>query len=546
MTKDTTPRKAYSYQRFSSPEQASGSSIYRQTEVTEQYCRDNGLILEDSCKLHDHGVSAFRGRNSDVGNLSLFLDACTRGRVHPNSVLVLENCDRLSRDEVLEALGIVQKILKAGVEIHTLRPHAIYTSKSLNDIGTLFGMLLEFYRAHAESERKSELNSKAWQKRRKDASEGKGTIITSSIPAWLGLVEKKFVVNEERAEIVRWIFNQAKDLGTNLIIKSLNERGIPTFGRGKFWSHGTLTKLLHNTATIGIFQPTKREGNTFRKQGTPIEGYYPPILSEGLFYEVQTALTQRFATRGRTGKQVSSLFSGLIVDAKTGDTFHLEKSQHKRYPMRLVRYAARCQAVAYQSFPYEIFERCFLEFVKELRPVDFMPSEASDTETKLSKLSGDLTKIQFKISAVKQQIEVADFNANLFDVLGNLEKREKQIAEQLQQAKAESDNPATELLGEIQSTIDLVDNATTEQIFEIRTRIKSQIRRLVSKIEASIVVVNRNQTRCFLSKIHFRTGGIRPLLIRHDRLQGVLATSTKTLWVGQELNETDIEFLTME
>ena len=52
---------AYSYLRMSTPEQLKGDSLRRQTEATKKYADLNGLTLDQSLKLEDLGVSAFKG-----------------------------------------------------------------------------------------------------------------------------------------------------------------------------------------------------------------------------------------------------------------------------------------------------------------------------------------------------------------------------------------------------------------------------------------------------------------------------------------------------
>jgi DNA invertase Pin-like site-specific DNA recombinase len=57
-----TRPKAYSYLRFSTPEQMKGDSFRRQTELTRQYAEENGLELDDSLSFYDLGVSPFEER----------------------------------------------------------------------------------------------------------------------------------------------------------------------------------------------------------------------------------------------------------------------------------------------------------------------------------------------------------------------------------------------------------------------------------------------------------------------------------------------------
>jgi Resolvase, N terminal domain len=87
------PKKAYSYQRFSSAKQRHGDSVRRQAEAAERFCKEHYLLLVDT--FRDEGVSGFHGRNfSDESALSAFLKLVEKGTIEKGSVLVVENMDR--------------------------------------------------------------------------------------------------------------------------------------------------------------------------------------------------------------------------------------------------------------------------------------------------------------------------------------------------------------------------------------------------------------------------------------------------------------------
>ena len=52
---------AYSYIRFSSPEQARGDSLRRQTELRNAWLEKSGVFLDTGLTLRDEGVSAYSG-----------------------------------------------------------------------------------------------------------------------------------------------------------------------------------------------------------------------------------------------------------------------------------------------------------------------------------------------------------------------------------------------------------------------------------------------------------------------------------------------------
>ncbi len=59
---DNTP-KAYSYIRFSTPEQIKGDSLRRQEIEAEKYATMQGLTLAENQKLKDLGKSGYKGFN---------------------------------------------------------------------------------------------------------------------------------------------------------------------------------------------------------------------------------------------------------------------------------------------------------------------------------------------------------------------------------------------------------------------------------------------------------------------------------------------------
>ncbi|HEX3800709.1 MAG TPA: recombinase family protein [Verrucomicrobiae bacterium] len=65
---DENVKTAYSYVRFSTPQQSLGDSTRRQVEAAEQFCKENGYALDKSITLHDKGVSAFKGANTSLRN----------------------------------------------------------------------------------------------------------------------------------------------------------------------------------------------------------------------------------------------------------------------------------------------------------------------------------------------------------------------------------------------------------------------------------------------------------------------------------------------
>src|SRR4051794_40176449 len=161
-------RIAYSYIRFSLAAQAKGNSLRRQTERSEEWCRRNYCVLDDSLNLRDLGVSAYRGTNAKEGALASFLRACSTGKVQPGSVLIVESLDRLTRQDPQAAMRLFLAILEFGVSIVTLQPEREYQPGS-RDPMSIIDAILVLCRANEESATKSSRVRDAWNRLRKDA-----------------------------------------------------------------------------------------------------------------------------------------------------------------------------------------------------------------------------------------------------------------------------------------------------------------------------------------------------------------------------------------
>src|ERR1700733_260201 len=145
--------KAYSYKRFSTPKQAEGDSLRRQTAMAQAWADRTGVPLDTELQLTDEGVSAYGGANRDVGALGAFVEAVKDGRVPQGSWLLVENLDRLSREPAGEASWHQQNIIRSGVTVVDLsdgmgREYNRETLNGPDGLTNLLVMLLSFARGN--------------------------------------------------------------------------------------------------------------------------------------------------------------------------------------------------------------------------------------------------------------------------------------------------------------------------------------------------------------------------------------------------------------
>ncbi|MCW5701754.1 MAG: recombinase family protein [Bradyrhizobium sp.] len=330
--------KAYSYKRFSTPAQAEGDSLRRQTAMAQAWADREGIPLDTELKLTDEGVSAYTGANRDVGALGAFLDAVREGRVPQGSWLLVENLDRLSREPAWDASYTMQGIIRAGVTVVDLsdngRQYNMETLRSQEGLYHLMAMLLSFARGNQESTQKARRVGEAYaHKRAVFASDQTITKpYTRRLPAWIRWDEStsSYTLIEERAALLRWMFEVTDDgLGQHSIAAHLNETKVDTWGAGKwkaaYWHRSYIRKLLTNKAAIGVFVPhrvVKVDGKRSKERipQEPIAHRFPAAVDRQLFERVNARLSTTGA-RGKNAKApIRSIFAGVMKCQHCGGT----------------------------------------------------------------------------------------------------------------------------------------------------------------------------------------------------------------------------------
>ena len=222
--------KAYSYLRFSTPEQMRGDSYRRQAQLARDYATRHNLDLDDKLTFEDLGVSAYRQRNVAVGRLGAFLKAVEVGMVPQGSYLLVESLDRISRQTARKALRVLEDLVESGVTLVTLSDGRQYTTEALdNDPTALLLSILIFMRANEESATKARRVRAAWVGKRQKAADRP---LTSICPAWMRREGDTFELIPERAAVVRQIYDMyLSGVGQYNITKKLHADDVPPFGK---------------------------------------------------------------------------------------------------------------------------------------------------------------------------------------------------------------------------------------------------------------------------------------------------------------------------
>jgi DNA invertase Pin-like site-specific DNA recombinase len=504
-------RIAYSYIRFSSPEQRKGDSLRRQTEDAEAYCRRRGWALDRTLTLRDLGVSAFRGDNALVGNLGVFLDAIRRKKVLPGSVLIVENIDRISRQGIDEGYDHIKAILKAGVNIVTFSPEREYDAESVKKLtkGAL-ELLILLERAAEESETKSQRVAAAWARKKREAGRGP---ITGRCPAWVRLEGGRFALIPERAAAIRQIFRlSAAGYGLGLICRKLAEQGVSAFGESGRWLKAYVAKILRDRRALGEYQPRLRDGTP---DGPPVAGYYPPVVTESDWQACRAGARDRRGRPGRIGPHVN-LFRGLIRDARTGDTFfeaaHRAKGTGRAYRTLKNTAASDYAAGPKVSFPAAAFEQAVLQALSEVNPRDILPSNGGVDEA--AALAAAHAAAVAELAEANAFMKVNGFSASIGRRVMELEGRIAELGPKLQAAQHHAAHPVSDAWGQYRGLWRTLEQAQDQA--DARLRLRTILRRIVAEIW--LLVVGRGNDRLAAVQVYFVDGQrCRDYLIHYRR-----------------------------
>lgn len=511
---------SYAYKRFSSGRQKKGDSEARQGWTAERAAERKGWLLDDTLDLTDRGVSAFRSANSLIGKLGKFIKHVDEGTVKPGSVLMVENLDRLSRDQIDNALTLTRDILRRGVHVYEIQDDVLYTRADLNEPMKLMLLIVKYARAHDESATKSRRSARNWSKMRSNLGKKK---MTKMVPYWLQLRPDRtsFAVIEERAEMVRDIFRWCVDgVGIATIAARLNAAGRKTGHQCKQVGSSSVQKILRNRAVLGEFTPMSGRGEERKPGGDTVKDYYPRIVDEGLWTQAQLALNGRGFAQGRKSKKVNNLFERIAYNARDGYKLTFRDALPPRRPTsRLLSVGAIVgwPGSDYGSFHYDVVESAILRHLSELDVASIFPDRSSADRLKLSAMKEELEQIDADLKQLNEEMAQPGMAATLLPAVRRLVARKNKLTEDSQVLNAKCVSPDADQLQTVQELLRESGgfNPTDENT---RLRLRSAIQRIISGI--SLLGVSRGQDRLCAVQVDFRGGARRSYLIRQRPPKG--------------------------
>jgi DNA invertase Pin-like site-specific DNA recombinase len=485
--------------RFSSAAQAEGDSIRRQTAIAKAWCKKNGYQLDESTTFADEGVSGFRGKHRQKGALAAFLESVEAGRVPARSVLLIENLDRLSREGAWDAVPLLASIVNAGVVVVTLSPREMRYERG-HDLTGLILAVVEFGRGHSESAMKSERGRASWEASIALAREGKG-LVRTRLPGWVSEVDGKLVLNE-RAAVVRRLFSLAANgCGLFVIVRTLTEDGVPTFGYAKGWSKASVHSILTGVAAVGTYLPRKGKA----RGDTPLPNYYPAVVSEKEFAAVQAALADRKQSAGRIGgnsqiREVANLFGGLLRDARSGERMMIATCVSGTSRRRVLMPAGVAEGRTRKiTFPAAEFEQAILSRLQEVRPADIVGN--GDEESEATTIAADLASVRHRIAQIEEGLTGDGDVPALIAAVRKLNAKRLDLEKKLTEAQTKAARPQSAAWKDAKTLLAVAADSET------RLRLRGLLRQVIEEIV--VLIVPRKSWRIVVAQVYFAGGARR-------------------------------------
>ncbi|MDI5985308.1 recombinase family protein [Halomonas sp. M4R5S39] len=447
--------KAYSYLRFSTPEQMKGDSFSRQARLAQEYADRHGLDLDEH-SFEDFGISAYQGRNREAGALRMFLRAAEDGTIEPGSYLLVESLDRISRQSARKASTLLGDICDMGITVVTLFDGKAYDKETLDRDPVAFIMaVLIFMRANEESATKARRLRSVWQNKRQKIAEGESVRLTSRAPQWLRPADDgvSFEIIPERGEVVRRIFEMALDgVGKKSIAERLNNEGVPVFGRGQHWHPSYIDKILNNPATYGTLTPftSRPERKSDREACEPVEGYYPTVIDREIFERFQSLKASKAPRRGRHSKKpLQNILGGLATCPLCGSIMaRVSKNVSKGWVYLACQRARQGAGCKYNAVRYDLIEPAIhsqLGYLIGDCPTgdDSLDEEIEQTRNSLEGVEGALSNVLESIENGLTPERYPSIGNRLADLQDQRDELKDTLAELLQRQTTFSGDMAT-------------------------------------------------------------------------------------------------------
>ena len=470
--------KAFSYIRFSTPNQKLGDSERRQVERTAKYCAEHGLTLDES--LRDEGLSGYHGVHRRRGALGRFVERVKRGEIERGTVLIVETFDRLSRQTPRQAQEQFLTLINAGIDVVTLIDGQRFSAESVDaNPGQLFMSVGMMMGAHAESKHKADRIRETWIKRRNSPQ--------NNLPCWIE--RKTLKLDGKNSIIVQRIVREAPSIGLYTMARTMNQQGVRFIYSGRKrsrqdqWDKAVLSRIIRGKAVLGLQQVGRYENGRRILTEQWIKAYEAAV-TEDEWLAANAALDQRTVRGGaRAGRNIAAgytnLFGELLQCGACGSTMRV-RGRSARTGLRAYFGCASAGNGACDHKSYHQIGKVEETVLKTFGGLAYQPDpENSTNAAHIAKIDSERVRLRKALDGLAERFgdgvdnEIASAMMRLSDRLKSLETERKSL---------ERTHPPHKALDALQRFLNGLDGLQGEELIEARRRIATTLPSILQSV----------------------------------------------------------------
>jgi len=328
------------YSRFSSRQQARGTSEERQDDAATSFAAAHGITLSE--RRVDRGKSGYHGDNlKGDGALRQIIDDIANQVIPTPCLLLIEAQDRFGRQPSTQAItNLFQNLLDKGCDLYHLGKGNLYSAEIVNrDFGAFVTLAAEIHSAHQYSELLSKRSKVAHAKSRQRIADGQLGVRPNWAPRWIDwdADTAQWKLNSYSATVLRLVELIEGGKGQLTTATALDNEGHLT-PKGKGWSAGSVSHLLYSPSICG--------GRPLgRRTGEIAWDAFPAVIDRPRWEALKAKVAKRDAACGLHGPQdqMRWLGQGLTRCASCGRPVGYRTASCMVQGKRVARDYLRCR-----------------------------------------------------------------------------------------------------------------------------------------------------------------------------------------------------------
>jgi site-specific DNA recombinase len=505
------------YARYSSSNQRE-ESIEAQVRASQEYAQRNGLKV-----IEIDADSAKTGTNAEREEFQRMINDSGKGNFR---YVIVHKLDRFSRDRY-DSITFKRKLKINGVTLRSVLENLDGSPESQILESLLEGMAAYYSQNLSRECLKGQLEN------------GHKCIHNGGIPPLgydLDKQTRKYVINEEEAEIVRYIFSKyAEGIGYGTIISELNGMGWHS-KRGNLFGKNSLHDLLRNPKYTGVYtfnlRLEKDVSGTRNPQFKPeeewiyVEGGMPAIVDKEIFDKVQSRLAYNKKNAGHFKSKKVYLLGGILKCGECGASMWgnsridgRHRVEYQSYECRGKTYKQNCcnRGVRKEHIENyvldELQEKLFSEnSIKRLASMltEYGSKVKNASQTEIDSAMQELDVIRVKIDKIIQLVADAGISIDsVKDEIKRLDERRLTIESHIEAKQVEGN--AAEVSDEI--IIGLINKSKDF----VKARNISECRGFIGNYVESVVVCrDKVEVKFKIGVPDKNNGTLLPLIVEYD------------------------------